>query len=180
MFPSEMPGLSWRDPSSQLCVFFQGRSAHGFSRVKRSLGDRVLCSVGGCNLAPGARPLLQVHLWGVTVTQRGSFDSDWLPDARPTTQVGKNCQLCLQGVANHNCQELERGQSGSWLGVCFVVCYFKFPVNSTAQAPSEITHLPGVWVAIHYMFLFIIALIMAQNPFESLPSNRWFSDHDKC
>lgn len=30
------------------------------------------------------------------------------------------------------------------------------------------------------MFLFIIALIMAQNSFESLPSNRWFSDHDKC
>lgn len=71
MFPHEMPGLSWRDLSSQLCVFFQGRrTADGFSRVKRSLGDRELSSMGGCNPAPGVRPLLQVHLWGVTVIQR--------------------------------------------------------------------------------------------------------------
>lgn len=44
-----------------------------------------------------------------------------LPD---TTQVCKNSQLCLQWVANHNCQELERGHSGSWLGIRFVVCFY--------------------------------------------------------
>lgn len=71
MFPSEMPGLSWQDPSRQLFVFFQGRrTADGFSRVKRSLGDSALSSVGGCNLAPEVCPLLQVHLWGATVIQR--------------------------------------------------------------------------------------------------------------
>lgn len=153
MFPSEMPGLSWRDPSSQLCVFFQGRSADGFSRVKRSPGDRVFSSVGGCNLALGAHPLLQVHLWGVTVIQRASFDSDWLPAARPPFRLARTVSSAGKGLLTTTVKNLKGGSQGP--GLVYVLLSVIFNSQLIAQLkPTSAWGLgsDSLYVFIHYCF----------------------------
>lgn len=70
---------------------------------------------GGRNPAPGAHPLLQVHLWGLTGTQRGSFDSDWLPAARPPLKLASTVSSACKGLLTTTVKNLKGGSQGPGL-----------------------------------------------------------------